>query len=1225
MIRIAVKQGLLGEAGTEWQEVEHVDGMTFGQLRDQLRASFPMVELLAAADGRELHDADELRDGATIVVCPAPGETIVGYIVYAIISAIVALAVNYVVSLLSPSPKPPGVPQDRGDEQSPTYSWDAIQTSYGQGQTIAVVFGRHAVGGQVIGSTIFGGFLGAGSGSQEVLNIDLALCEGPIMRIGNKNRNANELGALLSGLVGPLPGQFEALQEGLYINDNLIDATNSSIPNVASSIRLGQLNQSPIGLGAQTLITLNQPLNDLDDEYVWTYNDTDAITSVTFLISFPAGLFSIGAGGAAQPYFVAFRPSWRYVGETTWRNFGTVSGGPTIAFSLENPGGFRADLRAFDPLGAEINGPVQVRLVREQPAGSVTGDVTAAVWRSVTLNRPQEFAYPGIAHMVLAIGSSATFSGGLPRFRQQVDGALVEMWDDENGFSSPSWDPPASGDPFDWCTLCGRNPAWILGKFLTDTRWGLGNEIGYDRVDWPALRRWSVYCQSIPTGWTDPRYTCDLVLDSSRPSWETVLRICWAGGAAPLWKGGKLSVVYQYRDQHSAGTLTIPAKAPVQLINSALCNNVQVRWLPKAGRATAIDYQYLDETQGYAQNVLQVEDTESTVQDPTDPQSEPFVSQTIQAYGVTRTSQLVRMGYRAHRTTRLIRRELTFECGPWMLAAEVGDLIDFQHDMLRPFSTPEPVDSVATAMQVVSVTGTADFRCVVDHAVDAEDAGAGLLALALRLEDGSPVYTNIDSATATTYRGRPATLLTFVDSIDVPLGAPCIVGFRDELVETYQVVSITIGDDMRRQVRCLQWVPEVFDTISADFDDKGYDTGTLTAPKEEDVEPQPVLAADLSIRRREDGARVVSWTPPQSTADSTKVGRLARVFWRAAGSDDGWTMAGETSLQSLEINTPAGLHSLQVAVSLSNHTGDFTPPDSSTQATLFAAEFPQTLLPAPQNVEQLQLDERNRLVVTWSPVKSRDVVAYEIRAGEHWAAAPVVWRGSGDVAALEPAPAMGTLQIAAVHMTGAYGQRATLTRTVTEVPEPGAAVIDTDEYAPTAGTPTHSSTQFSTDLLELDATSYIGTITSAAVDLGYEAAFFLRVALEVREKDNATVADLTDLEAGTGEALWRTVDTRPASPLSPGINWRLAVEDVEDEPVGELVTLLASGLQVGEPGSNVDAYLESRTYADGAWGAWQPHRDRTEVCQQWQARVRLGRHDLAHDVQLTTFRLETLL
>ena len=1220
MIRVAFKRGLIGEVSTDWHDVAWQPGLTYGEIRSKAIEQFPMCDVVAAVDGLELCEFDEVPDGATVVVCLRTdgGLTAAGWLVYTIISAIVSLAINYVVSLLSPTPTPPGLSQDRGTDASPTYAWDAIQTSYGQGQTIAVVLGRHAVGGQVIFSRISTYSQSAWSNT-ESLALVLALCEGPVRRIGDQTTSRNDLGAFTDPFGNPpaLP-LARPLHAGFWINDNLQDSSGSTIPDVRTWLRKGSLGQgalpTPEFPGASTLHTLNQPLNDAGDSYVWTYSDTDEIEAVAILFRAPAGSYVVGAGGTTSMLSLQFTARWRYLGEGAWRQFAVstpfTGGGGTTGYSFGSTRGLI--LPGTGP--TTISGPIQIEVTRITPAGNVPTDVTQAVLRSIGLRRPQEFAYPGVALLGVVINSTSTYSGGLPRFRQEVDGHMLRVWDGESGLSSPVWDSPDAGDVYDFAVTPGRSPAWILGELLTNKRWGLGNEIGSDRVDWPALRRWAAYCQATPSGWTDQRYTCDLVLDSLRPSWESVVRICWAGGAAPMWKGGKVSVVYQYRDAHSdTGGVSVAAKAPVQLINSALCDNVQLRWLPKAGRATSLDFQYLDETQGFAQNVLPVEDLESTVQDPTDPQSEPFISQVVQAYGVTRTAQLVRTGFRMHRIARLIRRELTFECGPWMLAAEVGDLIDFQHDMLRPF------DALASAMQVVGgdVSDAVDVQ--VDHLV--EIGGGELLAFAGRGPTGAPIYSNVVSASPTTYRGRASTTLTLADAITIDSGAACLVGLRDQLVETYQVVSITLQQDMRRQVRLLQWVPEVFDAVPASAGDSDYDKSEYMAPEGDGVETTTVLADSVTVDATPAGAQRVSWSAPVTDGGS---GTRARVYMRD-GSVGPFVLMGETANDSLEIASPVTWRMVEVAVSLEDASGNFTPPLASTTTTAAMPEFPPHQLPAPGGIEVVQDNNRNRCALSWSGVTSNDVVGYEIRAGAHWSNGPVVWRGEGSSVELWPAPAMPILQIAAVHSSGLHGRRATITRTVSELPYAGAALIDSTSFAPTTAGGTHDGTQFGAGVIDLQAGEYLGTFTTPEIDLAFEADFFLRLAVEVRHQDNATVADLEAIPAGTGEAHWRTVDARPASPLSPGINWRQTVDDIGATPVGELGDMLANGLQRGEPGAHVDAYIESRTKTGGAWSDWAPHRDRSVVCDGWQARARLGRVDLVRSVSLTTLRLEALL
>lgn len=1211
MIRIGVKQGVMGEGSTTWREVEWRDGITVADIRDCV-GQVATLHVAVGVDGRQLEDDDLVPDGATCVVCPVPGETILGYVVYAIISAIVSLAVNYVVSLLTPTPKPPGVPQQRGDEESPTFTWNGIQTSYGQGQVISVVLGRHAVGGQVIYSSLRPWVGGAG----EVLVLDLALSEGPIHRIGNYEGSRNDLGGIDffgSTIVPPVPG----LPTGFYINDNLQDATGSQLPDVMVWTRNGTLRQSPLPAsrfpGAATLFTINSPLNEQDDEYVFTYSGTESLNAIAVTLQAPGGLYEIAAGGAITGYGVQVTCTWRYVGETAWRQFfggGVLSAGGGNGYTSSHTWGAALTLVG----GADVTGPIEIRVVRNTPSGSVTSIVSQTLLRSVETIRPQEFSYPGVAHMGVAILATGATSGALPRFKQVCDGILVRVWDAVAGFSEYVWDAPTEA-PFDFCTQPpGRSPAWLLGEFAVNQTWGMGNELDDTKVDWPKLREWAAYCQTIPGGgWVEPRFLAALVLDVQRPAWDIVLALCMAGRAAPVWRDGKLSVEYQYRDAHGDSGVSVPAKVPVQLVTSSLCENVTVRWLEKKGRATAINFQFLNEDEGFAQAVEPVEDSETNVNDPTDPNSEPFITQTIQAWGVTSRSQLVRQGFYLHRQTRLIRRELTFECGPWMLAAEVGQLFDFQHDLLRPFD-----DDVATTMQVVEAAPM-DTRVLVDHKVVIPTGET--LHFAARLADGSPIYRTVTSVTATTRRGRQCTWLFLAgDPFTVAPGAACAVGLADKIVQTYQIVSLSLSHQMRRVVRAVQWVPELFDDVPSTAADVGGDSEKLGQSKSAPRSQQ--IASDINLQRSPEGFVRLSWS--RAVADDR--GQRARVYAKPSNVNV-WTLLGETKETQLDVVRRIGWRTAKVAVVLEGTDGTFEPPEFAPAITAEMPEFPPVLLPAPGSAQAVSAPEQNQVTLTWSAVEATDVVGYEVRVGEDWAGGKTVWRGTEARAVLSPAPAHGTLQIAARHSSGLYGKRTTLSLTVDWLPQAGAQIVDSHEYAPTqdaAGTKVN--TKFDPEgWLNLHADFYRGTFTSEERDLGYQAPFFLRVALAVHELDHATVGELSAIQAGSGEAFWRTVDTRPASPMHPGINWSLKVSDVQAKTFEELAPMLASGLQRGEPGSHVRCDVESRVYVDGAWSDWSPHVDRKVECSRWQARLQFGRTTRQREVRATTFRMETLI
>jgi hypothetical protein len=109
----------------------------------------------------------------------------------------------------------------------------------------------------------------------------------------------------------------------------------------------------------------------------------------------------------------------------------------------------------------------------------------------------------------------------------------------------------------------------------------------------------------------------------------------------------------------------VPAKTPTQLLTSGNVEKVQVKWISQANRPTIYQFQFLDETKNWAQDVFPVEDDEGSLNDPAALNQDKYKPEGIQAWGVTRTSQLFREGKWRHRITRLVRRELTFVTGPW--------------------------------------------------------------------------------------------------------------------------------------------------------------------------------------------------------------------------------------------------------------------------------------------------------------------------------------------------------------------------------------------------------------------------------------------------------------------------------------------------------------------------------------------------------------------------------
>lgn len=1113
------------------------------------------------------------------------------------------------MELLVPLPEFPGLPQDRGDERSPTYGWDGMRTSTGQGLTMPVVLGRHGVPGQVIYQDVFASQ--AGGAPVELLRVVLFLSEGQIRRIGDQVAVvADGLGGFAGGASG---GTIPA---GLRVNNNLLDAS-LSLPGARVWLRPGTLSQPALPTdpfrGATAILTVGEQLEGAGDEFIFTVTSDDAISTVGFAFAAPGGIFQQDSQGNQTAYPVSVSLAWRPEGLGSWRSFydnvtpvtsRTFATTPTLGSFVET---FSASLQ---PSGVASSGPIEVRVTRTTAAGSSTSVRSSLIWRSVSIGIVQEFAYPGAALLALEIPAGSRFSGGTPQFLVPVDGVLVRVWDATDGFSLPCWDVPAA--PFDFHAFPpGRNPAWLLGEFLTNKRWGLGTYLSDDQVDWPALRRWADFCDADPNPadpWGEASFCCDLVLDAQRSAWDYAQMIASAGRASLTWISGKVSVVYRYRDAHG----DTPAKAPLQLITAGNCEDVRVRWLSRGDRATAFQYQFLNEAKLWAQDVQTEEDQEApAIEDPTDPDAAAWRPESVQSWGITRSSQLLREATWAHRANRLVRRELSFSCGPWLLAAAQGDLFQFQHELLRPFDSDVPL-----AMQVLA-GGDSVTEITVDHVV----SGGGL-AFAGRTPTGAPIHKNVTAAIATTVRGKAATRLQFTGSIALRAGATVAVGLQDKLVETYEVLAISLKDDVRRDVRAIQWVPEIYDPLPAPADPEVPPEGVLLQPDIEAAPPQPA-DEDLVVVAL-GGSHRIAWHRPAGRGLAR-----TRVFARLPEAPT-WFLLEETIRDHLDVTWFAPWRTYEISVVTENLTGDFATPESGTRLTFVAEEFPPFAPGAPTNARVLQVVAENRLVVRWDPSDTRDLDYYEVRSGADWAAGQVVYRGRQAEAWLSPPPAYGVLQVAARSVSGLYGPRAQVLYTIEVLHSAAASSKSWVKYLPTgSGVGTHSNTAKDTTTLPatpffaLDSGFLSGTWTSDIDDLSTEDVYFLRVEISLEELDGITVGDCA-WQAGSGEARWRTVGARPASAGAPGIDWSHLVGDLT-MTLDDLPDDLRAGGTLGEVGSHVQAIVESRVFAGGGWGDWREHVDQLVVCSRWQIRIHLRRSSTARSIRVRALSTEALI
>jgi len=1327
MLTVHVRKGLLGEDGIATKELPWQAGVTARSialhLQDALPSSIPIDVAVNGVLLEEDYD-DPLQDGDEVILCPhtTAGIEWAAYLAYAFVVAVVSAGVNFAIQALTPKPKAPDDSFERGDNSSATYAWDGIKTNYGQGWTVPAVYGRHAVGGQVIETNVqgidFGGNANTNAWLSNRLQILLALSEGPIHAVGDLEVSENDFLGSITNIYNPT--NPISLPSDIYINDTLLVndgqpelttyqpqfggnnwqpgtpdinvadvvyywdyTTNAAIPtteqvdvirvfgnsanpailmsanypaavvtalaagndvriqingNAANHqpqrkllsttsalvnevrgsagclmyLRSGELDQSPLPPGVpnaqqsyawentQSTIRVQRELVTFGQTVeISIANGTNVIDSVRFIVSFPGGLFKVDPNGNTLSFTVRFVMRWRYAGDAVWQDLnGGSLASATAASSLQFKKQFDASFNQ------EVTGDIELQVERRSGSGE-TGTSSRAVVQDVVLNSPYELSYPRVATMGLILSAGARFSGGMPQIQARIDGIKVRVWDETNGWSPRCWDVPAS--PFDWHTYApGRNPAWILADFMLQP-WGLGDYLTEDDLDLPSFARWAVWCDRDPNPsdlWNEAQLVCDLVIDQPRPAWEWVQTICAAGRATPVYVDGKISIVYQYSAAHSQGSVSVPAKTSTQLFTSNNIQDCSVKWLSRADRATAFVYQFLNEDENYKQDVLTIEDAEGTLNDPTELHKDKWRPEQQQAYGVTRASQLFRDGVFRHRINRLVTRRIDFKTGRWALAAQIGDYIDVETEVMRPF------DSTVPTSGVVLVGGTSVAAITVDH-----PSLPAVGQIKYRNADGNPELLTWASSSSTTIEGTVCSVLTFGggDVATVSPGATCVFGLPSKLVEQYEVVAITLNEDLSRNVTALQVVPAVHDDIDPDTYTDGASTGSAVNAQSSTVQEPKIDASQVRIHRQTNGDQRISWPGVSLLGGVTK-----RVYTRASESE-GWSLLGSTEQDYLDIKSIAPSSTLEIAVTQDSFDGESKQPDSGSVVSIVGVDFCDVIVPAVGGVEV-----SNRSDLQWSPVTTDLAEEYEVREGESWVGARVLYRGTDPRVTWAIPPLAATMHVCVENEDGSQGQPTKVTVHAADaawIPDGSSTFIDTNVVQDATGTFTNTEIKSSSYIQLIDG-KFQGTYTSPTLAPGFKGTYLWRVEIDARELDGVLVEDVLD-RLGSGELNWRCVDAREASRYQIGVDFTRDVDDATDK-VDSYKDENAAGY-IGAAGHHTRARIEGRFNDGDAWSAWEVWTDQYRNAEQAQVRVVLDRETLQHELQLHKLRITAQL
>lgn len=266
-----------------------------------------------------------------------------------------------------------------GDEDSPTYGWDGVATTQNVGVPVAIVYGEHKVGGNIINQYI------RNDGDKSYLNILLALCEGEIESISDVKINDN-----------PIANYDEVTTYERYgTNDQEVISNFEDAHNVY-------------------MVSTNLTYNNA---HTYTTIDSDVEAFEVFL-KLGSGLYQQDSGGAITEWSVTVKIEYKLHTDPTYTELGTY----TITAKSRS-----VIRRSYKKTGLTA-GQYDIRITRTSEDSSLDpikqGDLA---WDKVDELKTDDFAYPNTALLGIEALATEQLSGSMPNFTCVVKGKKVSI------------------------------------------------------------------------------------------------------------------------------------------------------------------------------------------------------------------------------------------------------------------------------------------------------------------------------------------------------------------------------------------------------------------------------------------------------------------------------------------------------------------------------------------------------------------------------------------------------------------------------------------------------------------------------------------------------------------------------------------------------------------------------------------------------------------------------
>ncbi len=564
-----------------------------------------------------------------------------------------------------------------------------------------------------------------------------------------------------------------------------------------------------------------RPIFDYQPDKVATPTDNEwyePVASITnthnvqLIFEFPYGLYNVVDGKITETETQLFA-QYKRTTATTWTNFDikypdvdvrrsnyantTIVSGE-ISRKTTKP--FNITLNAVDKANQLVYGTeYNIRVAANSVMDVKLVNISTIVYGEKNIDGTQPgFTYPGEPLLGIKALASGQISSDLD-VQVDVERSLVWVYDGTNNY------PDHPG----WNKVYANNHAWAVYDILAqghvdhpaypsygndDAEAIYGCGVDKDRIDYDSFKEWADNIDALG-------YELNIVYDTFMSAWDAILRICQEGRAMVYPVG---TTIYVFVDKPSD---------VVQLftVGNIHTDSFVQKYTESKYKANMVEADYYDAERNYEKTSIAVR----TANWDSDDQNNTPVKLTL--YGTTAFNQAQSLARFMLRGNELLTNSIAFDVGVDALAAQVGDVVEVQHDLLASSS----------GGRIVSYQLVGSFcRVTLDKEVTLVQG---------RKYELRVWHSGVIVSKSTTYVGTTTTtaVVTFNTHFTTPPAQydPYSFGVYGADTREYRITNISRTNELVRTLVLSQYDEDVYESYAPSDTDSDAEQGGFTSAK----------------------------------------------------------------------------------------------------------------------------------------------------------------------------------------------------------------------------------------------------------------------------------------------------------------------------------------------------------------------------------------------------------